>query len=109
MVELSYEASFRAEHQAPGYPPHEHGFRLRVTISGDLAAGVVFPFEHLRAAVTNLLRVIECVPPTEAMPGGSSVEQMAVWIWGELARGLPSLRAVELGDGAFIATYRGRA
>jgi hypothetical protein len=55
----------------------------------------------------TLLRCIEAVPPVETLPDGSSTEQFAVWIWGELSRALPGLAAVALSDGAFTVTYRG--
>jgi 6-pyruvoyl-tetrahydropterin synthase len=110
---ISYEASFTAEHQAPGHEPHVHVFRLVVSVEGPLVDGVVMDFAELQvavgAAVVNLLRCIEAVPPLEALPEGSSVEQMAVWIWGELARGLSNLAEVRIHDGAFAVTYWGPA
>lgn len=40
------------------------------------------------------LRCLVAVPPVEALPDGSSTEQISVWIWEQLAPGLP-LIAVE--------------
>lgn len=106
---ISYETTFTAEHHPPGRVRHTNVFRLVVTIEGPVGGGMVVPFEVIEAAVANLLRCIEAVPPTEAMPASSSVEQVAVWIWRELVDGLPGLVEVRLHDGPFAVTYRGGA
>ncbi len=83
---ISHESRFTAEHQPPGHERHVTEFRLVVTVEGPIVDGIVIPFETIGAAVANLHRVIVAVPPVEAMPASSSVEQIAVWIWEQLAR-----------------------
>lgn len=104
---LCYETSFTAQHEPPGFGRHENEFKLAVAIEGPVVGGLVMPFGTLEAVVANLLRCIAAVPPTEALPDGSSSDQMAVWIWDQLVRDLPGLAAVALSDGAFTVTYRG--
>lgn len=106
---ISYETGFTAEHQPPGKGRHTNPFRLVVTVEGPIVDGVVVPFETVAAAVANLLRCIEAVPPTSAMPESSSVEQIAAWIWNEVVRALPNLAEVRLHDGPFAVIYRGGA
>jgi 6-pyruvoyl-tetrahydropterin synthase len=106
---ISYETTFAAEHQLRGRERHTNAFRLGVVVEGPIVGGVVVLFETIESAVANLLRVLDAVPPTEALPESSSVEEIAVWIWGELRRWLPELAEVRLSDGAFTVTYRGGA
>jgi 6-pyruvoyl-tetrahydropterin synthase len=107
-IELSHEVTFTSEHQPVGHEAHTHPFRLVVTLAGEMGAdGMLVPFADVQAAVSLLLRTIECVPPLVALPGGSSVEQMAVWIWRQLVDKIPELVAVHLTDGTFTATHRG--
>lgn len=104
---ISYESWFTAEHEPPSMTRHANAFRFVVSVDGPLAAGIVVPFETIGATVANLLRCIEAVPPIEALPNGSSTEQIAVWIWHELVDVLPGLASVALSDGPFTVTYRG--
>jgi hypothetical protein len=106
---ISYETNFTAEHEPPGFDRHVNEFKLVVTIEGPIVGGLVMPFGTLGAIVANLLRCIEAVPPIEALPDGSSGDQMAVWIWHQLARELPGLVSVALTDGAYTVTYRGES
>ncbi len=107
IVDLSRSFAFRATHQAPGDAAHEDAFELVLTVTGPLDDdGKVLDLGKLAAAAEVVLKRLRGADLTAAL-GLRTIGEIAIWIWGEVSIWVPSLREVELRDGACWARHRG--
>jgi 6-pyruvoyltetrahydropterin/6-carboxytetrahydropterin synthase len=97
---------------APG--GHGHGYRLRVTIGGDVNAdsGMILPDQEVQAVLGDLRDMLDYrnlntdIPDLRGMP--ITTENLSRYIWSKLRGSLP-LRRVRLHEKAdFFAEYHGR-
>ena len=98
--------ALEAAHRLPNVPPdhkcarlHGHSFRVRVVIDGpvDPHTGWVMDFGDVKAAVRPLVERLDHHYLNE-IPGleNPTSEQLARWIWRELAARLAGLAAIEV-------------
>lgn len=94
---------FEAAHRLPNHPGkcrelHGHSFKLLVTVDGPVEenSGMVVDFSDLKRVVSE--RVIDRLDHRCAndLLDNPTAENLALWIWGELAPSLPGLLEVEL-------------
>jgi 6-pyruvoyltetrahydropterin/6-carboxytetrahydropterin synthase len=105
-MELYKDFTFEAAHRLPHVPEghkcarlHGHSFRVRVTVRGPVGerTGWVMDFAELKAAFRPLMdrldhHYLNDVPGLE----NPTSENLARYVWRELARALPGLAAVEV-------------
>ena len=104
---LSRRFAFTAAHQAPGGPRHEDAFEVVVTVRGPLGNdGKVLDLDHLAIGAEVALSRLRGADVTAKL-GLRTIEEIAVWIFREVAIWLPALAAVELHDGACSVLCRG--
>ncbi len=105
-MEIYKEFTFEAAHRLPNVPAghkcerlHGHSFRVRVVVRGpvDPRAGWVMDFGDLKDAFRPVHDRLDhrYLNEIEGLENPTS-EQIAYWIWCELAPRLPWLAAVEV-------------
>jgi 6-pyruvoyltetrahydropterin/6-carboxytetrahydropterin synthase len=114
-VRVRRRFDFEAAHHLPNHPGkcrelHGHSFRLLVTVDGpvDRQSGMVIDFADLKRVVRE--HVIDRLDHRCAndLIENPTAENLAVWIWTELAPLLPALCEVELFEtGNCSVVYRG--
>jgi len=107
--------TFDAAHQLTDYHGecenlHGHTFRLTVTVENRVQKdGMAFDFVLLKTAVREkIIARLDHTYLNDLMPNPSA-ENLAIWIWDELAKVLPvALAEIQLGETpTSYVTYRG--
>jgi 6-pyruvoyltetrahydropterin/6-carboxytetrahydropterin synthase len=100
--DFTFEAAHFLPSAAPGHPNariHGHSFHVRVTIEGepDAGTGVVFHFDDLEAAISNVRGALDHQFLNEIEDiGAPTLENIAIWIWSRLAPHVDGLYEVHI-------------
>jgi 6-pyruvoyltetrahydropterin/6-carboxytetrahydropterin synthase len=105
MVELVKEFTFEAAHRLTAVPPdhkcarlHGHSFKLEVLVRGPIDAKTGWFIDYALISGVVQDRVIRRLDHyyLNDVPGleNPTSENLAVWVWDQIADGLPGLHAV---------------
>ncbi|PLW82815.1 6-carboxytetrahydropterin synthase QueD [Kineobactrum sediminis] len=105
-MDIYKEFHFEAAHRLPNVPPghkcarlHGHSFQVRLTVSGEARepSGWVMDFGDLKRAFQPVLDRLDHYYLND-IPGleNPTSENIARWIWQQLASALPQLAQVEI-------------
>ena len=118
-MKISQAFKFEAAHFLPGVPPthrcrrlHGHSYRVEVQLDGpvDALTGFVVDFFDLEKAFASIMEALDhrCLNEVEGLENPTA-ENIAVWIWDRLKRGLPQISAIRVYETADCwAEYDGR-
>lgn len=118
-MKITQAFRFEAAHRLPKVPPthrchrmHGHSYRVELELEGtvDPSTGFVVDFFDIEAAFGPLLRALDhhCLNDIDGLDNPTA-ENIAVWIWRQIAPALPQLAAVRVFETADCwAEYDGR-
>ncbi|WP_437991296.1 6-carboxytetrahydropterin synthase QueD [Sorangium sp. So ce145] len=103
-MEIFKEFTFEAAHRLPNVPPghkcsrlHGHSFRCEIHVRGDVGpeTGWVLDFADIKGAFEPVHKVLDhnFLNEIEGLSNPTS-ENLARWIWAQLAPSLPGISAV---------------
>jgi len=114
-MHVTVEFMFPAAHHLPRYEgacarPHGHNYKLHVTVEGspDPWSGMVIDFVELKRVVGDAVMARVDHRDLNEIMENPTAENLAAWIWEQIAPALKGLREVRLyeQDDCFV-TYRG--
>ena len=115
---LTRSYRFEAAHRLPRVPEghrcarmHGHGFRLEVTVEGEVGAGSgwVLDYADIDRVVDPVVEALDhrCLNDVEGLDNPTS-EVLARWIWDRAAPGLPGLVEIAVAESERSrCSYRG--